>query len=238
MNWAVIFEAQNLALFSTGIATTLTLLLSSLATGAVMALVFALLLTGPWAPLRWLVGAYTYVIRGTPLLIQVYLIYYGLGQLEWIQDRWDTVWPWTHFKEPFFCALLAFSLNTAGYTAEMLAGAIRETSAGEIEAAQAFGMSRFQVMRRIVLPSALRRTLPAYSNEVVMMLHSTSLASAVPAVVDVTAAASRIYSDYYLPFEAYLAAAAIYLAASFCLIGIFKLSERHLLAYLAPRKAH
>jgi arginine/ornithine transport system permease protein len=238
MNWAVIFEVQNLALFGTGIVTTLTLLLSSLAAGAVMALFFALLLTGPWAPLRWLVGAYTYVIRGTPLLIQVYLIYYGLGQLEWIQERWDSVWPWTHFKEPFFCALLAFSLNTAGYTAEMLAGAIRETSAGEIEAAQAFGMGRFQVMQRIVLPSALRRTLPAYSNEVVMMLHSTSLASAVPSMIDVTAAASRIYSDYYLPFEAYLAAAAIYLTASFCLIGIFKVSERHLLAYLAPRKAH
>lgn len=237
MNWAILFEPQNLALFGQGIVTTLSLLAASLAVGAVMALVFALLLTGPWAPARWLVGAYTYVIRGTPLLIQVYLIYYGLGQLEWIQARWDTVWPWTHFKEPFFCALLAFSLNTAGYTAEMLAGAIRETSAGEIEAAQAYGMNRLQVMWHIVLPSALRRTLPAYSNEVVMMLHSTSLASAVPSMLDVTAAASRIYSDYYLPFEAYLGAAAIYLTASFCLIGLFKLSERHLLAYLAPRKA-
>jgi arginine/ornithine transport system permease protein len=237
MNWSVLLEPQNLALFGQGIATTLSLLFGSLAAGAVMALVFALLLTGPWATARWLVGAYTYVIRGTPLLIQVYLIYYGLAQLEWIQARWDTVWPWTHFKEPFFCALLAFALNTAGYTAEMLAGAIRETSAGEIEAAQAYGMNRVQVVWHIVLPSALRRTLPAYSNEVVMMLHSTSLASAVPSMLDVTAAASRIYSDYYLPFEAYLGAAAIYLAASFCLIGLFKLSERRLLAYLAPRKA-
>jgi arginine/ornithine transport system permease protein len=235
MNWAVIFEPQNLSLYSTGILTTLGLLFSSLAVGAVMALFFALALTGPVASLRWIVGAYTYVIRGTPLLIQVYLIYYGLGQLEWIQARWDSVWPWTHFKEPFFCALLAFSLNTAGYTAEMLAGAIRETSAGEIEAAQSFGMSRFKVLLHIV-PSALRRTLPAYSNEVVMMLHSTSLASAVPSMLDVTAAASRIYSDYYLPFEAYLAAAAIYLTASFCLIGFFKFSEGRLLAYLAPRK--
>jgi arginine/ornithine transport system permease protein len=236
MNWAVIFEPQNLALYGTGILTTLGLLFSSLAIGAVLALIFALVLTGPFAVLRWLVGAYTYVIRGTPLLIQIYMIYYGLGQLEWIQARWDTVWPWTHFKEPFFCALLAFSLNTAGYTAEMLAGAIRETSAGEIEAAQAFGMSRFKLMLRVVLPSAMRRTLPAYSNEVVMMLHSTSLASAVPSMLDVTAAASRIYSDYYLPFEAYLAAAAIYLTASFCLIGFFKFSEGRLLAYLAPRK--
>ena len=236
MNWAVIFEPATLALYGTGILTTLGLLFSSLAIGAVLALFFALALTGPYAALRWLVSAYTFVIRGTPLLIQVYLIYYGLSQLEWIQARWDTVWPWTHFKEPFFCALLAFSLNTAGYTAEMLAGSIRETSAGEIESAQAFGMSRTQVMLRIVLPSALRRMLPAYSNEVVMMLHSTSLASAVPSMLDVTAAASRIYSDYYLPFEAYLAAAAIYLVASFCLIGLFRLAEKHFLAYLAPRK--
>jgi arginine/ornithine transport system permease protein len=236
MNWSVIFEPQNLQLFGTGILTTLGLLFSSLGVGAVLALIFALLLTGPWDVARWLVGSYTYVIRGTPLLIQVYMIYYGLGQLEWIQARWDTVWPWTHFKEPFFCALLAFSLNTAGYTAEMLAGAIRETNAGEIEAAQAYGMSRFQVMLRIVLPSAMRRTLPAYSNEVVMMLQSTSLASAVPSMMDVTAAASRIYSDYYLPFEAYLAAAAIYLVATFCLIAVFRLAERQFLAHLAPRK--
>ena len=236
MNWSVIFKPTTLALYGEGIITTLWLLLSSLGIGAVMALVFALLLTGPWAPLRWLVGAYTYVIRGTPLLIQVYMIYYGFAQLEWIQVRWDEVWPWTYFKEPFFCALLAFSLNTAGYTAEMLAGAIRETNAGEIEAAQAYGMSRAQVMWRVVLPSAMRRTLPAYSNEVVMMLHSTSIASAVPSMLDITGAASRVYSDYYLPFEAYIAAASIYLVASFCLIGTFKVAEQHFLVHLAPRK--
>ncbi|HNW01880.1 MAG TPA: ABC transporter permease subunit [Burkholderiaceae bacterium] len=236
MNWEVIFRPESLSMYGEGIVTTLVLLFSSLALGGIFALVFALMLTGRSVLLQRLVGAYTFVIRGTPLLLQVYLIYYGLGQLEWIQARWDDVWPWTHFKDPFFCALLAFSLNTAGYTAEMLAGSIRETNAGEIEAAQAFGMSRFQVMRRVVLPSAMRRTLPAYSNEVVMMLQSTSLASAVPAMLDVTAAASRIYSDFYLPFEAYLAAAAIYLLATFCLIGVFKLAERHFLAHLAPRK--
>lgn len=236
MKWHVIFEPQNLQLYLSGITTTLGLLFSSLAIGGVLALLFALALTSRWTLLRWVVGSYTYVIRGTPLLIQVYLIYYGLGQLEWIQARWDDVWPWTHFKEPFFCALLAFSLNTAAYTAEMLAGAIRETSAGELEAAQAYGMSRQQAMWRVVLPSAMRRTLPAYSNEVVMMLQSTSLASAVPSMLDLTAAASRVYSDYYLPFEAYIAAAAIYLIATFCLIGVFRLAERHFLAYLAPRK--
>lgn len=236
MKWDVIFTPENLAMYGEGVITTLSLLLSSLGIGAVLALVFALALTSESALLRRLVGAYTYVIRGTPLLIQLYLIYYGLAQLEWIQDRWDTVWPWTHFKEPFFCALLAFSLNTAGYTAEILAGAIRETAAGEIEAAQAMGMSRTQTLWRIVLPSALRRTLPAYSNEVVMMLHSTSLASTVPAMMDVTAAASRIYSDYYLPFEAYLFAAAIYLSVTFSLVALFKLTERRFLAHLAPRR--
>ncbi len=235
MKWEVIFRPSSLALYAEGLVTTLGLLLSCLAVGAVLALLFALALTGRNRVLRTLVGAYTYVIRGTPLLIQLYLIYYGIAQLEWVQARWDAVWPWTHFKDPFFCALLAFSLNTAGYTAEILAGAIRETPAGEVEAAQAMGMSRSAVLRRIVLPSALRRALPAYSNEVVMMLHSTSLASAVPAMLDVTAAASRIYSDFYLPFEAYIAAAALYLTVTFTLVGIFRLAELRYLAYLAPR---
>ena len=236
MNFGVLFEVKNLALYWQGFLTTLALLATSLGVGAVLSLLGALALTGPWAPLRWLVSAYTYVIRGTPLLIQVYFIYYGIAQLEWIQERWNDVWPWTHFQEPFFCAALAFALNTAGYTAEMLAGAIRETSAGEIEAAQAYGMGRWQLMWRIVLPSAMRRTLPAYSNEVVMMLQATSLASTVPALMDITGAASRIYAQYYLPFEAYIAAGVIYLCATFCLVGMFRLAERRFLGYLAPRK--
>jgi len=236
MDWEVVLRPESLALYGQGILTTLWLLSSSLLVGRGLAVLFALALTGPWHWLQRIVGAYTFVIRGTPLLIQIYMIYYGLGQLEWIQARWEAVWPWTHFKDPAFCALLAFSLNTAGYTAEMLSGAIRETPPGEIESAQAFGMGRLQVMRRIVLPSAMRRTLPPYSNEVVMMLHSTSLASAVPGLLDVTAAASRIYSDFYLPFEAYLAAAAIYLCATFGLIALFRLAERRFLAHLAPRR--
>ena len=236
MNWDVILDPATLQLYAEGLLVTLQLLLACLAIGAVLALLMALALTSRQAWLRRIVGAYTFCIRGTPLLLQVYLIYYGLAQLEWIQQRWDDVWPWTHFKEPFFCALLAFALNNAGYTAEMLAGAIRETPHGEIEAAQAMGMSRWAVLRRIVLPSAMRRTLPAYSNEVVMMLHSTSLASTVPALVDVTSVAGRIYSDYYLPFEAYMAAAAIYLCVSFSLVGLFRLAEGRFLAYLAPRR--
>ena len=235
MSVDILFEPKNQSLYADGLVTTVTLLASSLAIGGVMALLLALALTSRMAPLRWLAGAYTYCIRGTPLLIQVYLIYYGLAQLEWIQSRWDDIWPWTYFKDAFFCALLAFAMNNAGYTAEMLAGAIRETPSGEIEAAQAMGMSRALVLWRIVLPSAFRRTLPAYSNEVVMMLHSTSLASTVPAMLDLTAAASRIYSTYYLPFEAYLFAAAIYLSITFMVVGGFKWLEKRYLAYLRPR---
>jgi len=237
MKWAIIFKPETLALYAEGVLNTLWLLLTSVSAGAVLAVLCALALTGRMAWLRALVGAYTFAVRGTPLLIQVYLIYYGLAQLDWIQARWNDVWPWIYFKDAFFCAWLAFTLNTAAYTAEMLAGAIRETSAGEIEAAQAMGMGRWTVMRRIVLPSALRRTLPAYSNEVVMMLHSTSLASTVPALLDVTAAASRIYSDFYLPFEAYIAAALIYLAITFALVGVFRMAEQRFLAYQAPRRA-
>ncbi|PIG08551.1 ABC transporter permease [Comamonas sp. 26] len=235
MSWEIIFQSEHLAMYGQGLITTLWLLLSCLLIGFVLAILTALALTSRSWLLVKLAGSFTYFVRGTPLLIQVYLIYYGLGQLEWIQARWDEVWPWTYFKQPFFCALLAFALNNAGYTAEMLAGAIRETSPGEVEAARAMGMSRFQIMHRIVLPSAMRRTLPPYSNEVVQMLHSTSLASVVPTLTDVTAVASRIYSDFYLPFEAYLAAAVIYLCVTFALIGTFRLLEKRFLAYLAPR---
>jgi arginine/ornithine transport system permease protein len=237
MKWAIIFKPETLALYAEGIVNTLSLLLTSVSAGAVLAVLCALALTSrlPW--LRAIVGAYTFVIRGTPLLIQVYLIYFGLGQLDFIQARWDDQWPWTWFKEPFFCAMLAFALNTCAYTVELLAGAIRDTGHGEVEAAQAMGMSRWTTMRRILLPSALRRSLPGYSNEVIMMLHSTSLASAVPALLDITGAARSIYSDFYLPFEAFITAGVIYATLTLALVGLFKLAERRWLAHLAPRKA-
>ncbi len=237
MNWEVIFQPDTLAMYGQGLIVTLQLTLISLAVGAVLALLCALALVSSRRWLRWPAQAFTYFMRGTPLLIQVYLIYYGFAQLEWVQARWDTVWPWTHFKEPFFCALLSFSLNTAAYTAEMLAGSIRETGKGEVEAARAMGMGPWLLMRRIVLPGAIRRMLPAYGNEVVMMLHSSSLASTVPSLLDLTGAASRVYADFYLPFEAYLFAAAIYLCITMGLIACNRWLERRYLGYLAPRKS-
>ncbi len=191
--FAIVFQPQNLQLYWTGLLATLELLAISLIAGGLLTLPLTLMRV---SSNRWFsapVWLFTYVVRGTPLLIQVYFIYYGIAQLEWVQALWDTVWPWTLFKDPFFCAVLAFTLNTCAYTVEMLAGAIRETPVGEIEAAQAAGYSHWAMMFRLVLPSAMRRTLPGYSNEVVMMLHATSLASVVPSLYDLTNAAYAIY---------------------------------------------
>jgi arginine/ornithine transport system permease protein len=236
MDFTTILQPENLLLYWNGLVNSLALLGASLLAGGLLALPLAVARV---STLRWVSGPvwlFTYVMRGTPLLIQVYLIYYGLGQMEYIQARWDDAWPWTWFKEPFFCAVLAFALNTCAYTAELLAGAIRDTGYGEVEAAQAMGMSRWTTMRRILLPSAMRRSLPGYSNEVIMMLHATSLASAVPALLDITGAARQIYADFYIPFEAFMTAGLIYATLTLMLVGLFKLAERRWLAHLAPRK--
>ena len=212
---------------------TLELLAVSLAGGLVLSIPLAVARV---SRRRWVsapVAAYTFVVRGTPLLVQVYLIYYGVAQLDWVQARWDAVWPWMWFKEPVFCTLVAFVLNTTAYTIELVAGAIRETPAGEVEAAQAFGMSHATLTARIVLPSALRRALPAYGNEAILMLHATSVASVVPGIVDITGAANSLYATTYLPFEAYIAAAAIYLCLTFVVVGALRRVESHALAHLS-----
>ena len=233
--FAIIFEPQNLNLYWIGFWATMELLAISLIAGALLTLPLTLMRV---SKSRWVYGPvwlFTYVLRGTPLLIQVYFIYYGIAQLEWVQALWDTTWPWTWFKEPFFCAVFAFTLNTAAYTIELLAGAIKETPVGEIEAAQAAGFGKWSMMFRLILPSALRRTLPGYSNEVVMMLHSTSLASVVPSLYDLTNAAYAIYKTYYLAFQPFIVVAVLYFILTFTLVYVFRLLERRFLAYLKPR---
>lgn len=237
MEFDVIFRPENLSQYWEGTLNSLWLLLISLVVGGALSLPLAVARVSDKMWLRGPVWLFTYVMRGTPLLIQVYLIYYGLAQMEFIQARWDDSVIWKWFKEPFFCAVLAFALNTCAYTVELLAGAIRDTAHGEVEAAYACGFGRWQTMRRLVLPSAMRRSLPGYSNEVIMMLHSTSLASAVPALLDITGAARTIYADFYLPFEAFITAGLIYATLTLILVGLFKLAERHWLAHLQPRKA-
>jgi arginine/ornithine transport system permease protein len=237
MQFDVIFMPETLLLFAHGILTTLELLGLSLAFGLALALPLSILRSsdrpGLWGPV-WL---FTFAIRGTPLLVQVYLIYYGVGQLPWVEARWDSIWPWTLFKGPLFCTVLAFVINTTAYTIEILAGALRATPHGEIEAGRSVGMSEALLYWRILLPSALRRALPAYSNEVILMLQATSVASVVPSLIDITGAAGSVYSTYYLPFEAYLTAGALYLVLTLALVGLFRWAERHWLAYLRVRGA-
>lgn len=224
---------DNLPLFLTGLLLTLKL------TG--YSLLFGLLLAMPLARLRvsrnrWVrqpVWAFTYFFRGTPMLLQLLVLYYGLAQFDWMRN--SLLWP--YLREPFWCALLAFSLNTCAYTTEIFAGAMRNIPHGEIEAARAYGMSPLTMLRRIILPSALRRSIPAYSNEVILMLHGSSIASAVT-LMDLTGAGRSVYSDYYAPFEAFIFIGLVYMAMTFALVGLFRLLELRYLAYLAPRSAH
>jgi len=166
---------ENLPRLFGGFVLTLELTAISLVWGMALAVPLALLRVSR-KPLLWMpVYGYIFFLRGTPLLIQIYLIYYGLGQIGWIK----TTFLWTFFREAYWCALLAFSLNTSAYTAEILRGAILAVPHGEIEAAKACGMSRMLAFRRIILPRAFQLMLPAYSNEVILMLQATSLASIV-----------------------------------------------------------
>ncbi|GBL01992.1 amino acid ABC transporter permease [Vibrio harveyi] len=169
--------------------------------------------------------AFIYFFRGTPLLVQLYLIYYGMDQFFPVKGTlWENAW---------FCALVAFVLNTSAYTAEIIRGAINGLPKGEVEAAKAYGMSTFMTYRRIILPSALRRALPAYSNEVIFMLHGSAVAGIIT-IMDLTGAARLVNSRYYAPFESFLTAGLFYMALTFIILWCFKVAEKRFLAYLRP----
>lgn len=229
--------AENWPIFLRGCWLTLQLVGLALFCGLLGAIPLAVLRVSrnPW--LKRPVFAYTYFFRGTPMLIQLLIVYYGFAQFEWLRAQWEAGSSfWLLFREPFFCAILAFGLNTCAYTTEILAGAIRSIPHGEVEAAQAMGMSWFTMMRRIVLPSALRRAIPAYSNEVIFMLQGSAIASAVT-LVDLTGAARDVYSRHFAPFEAFIFAGLIYLLLTFALVALFRFAEQRWLAHLMPRKA-
>ncbi|WP_336365888.1 ABC transporter permease [Marinobacter sp. C2H3] len=223
------FDAMTLLQYWGGLVTTVHLVFLSLIIGLVCAVPLAILRT---SRRRWVSGpiwAYTYLFRGTPLLIQLYIIYYGVAQIPGIQE---TFW-WSIFREPFYPALLAFVLNTCAYTTEIIRGAIVATPEGEIEAAKAYGMNWWMRTRRIVLPSAARRAVQAYSNEVIFMLHASAIASVVT-IVDLTGAARNVYARTYAPFDAFIFVALIYLSVTFLLVFAFRKLENHLLKHQRP----
>ena len=225
-----IFTPATLTHYWGGFVVTIQLVFCALIIGAVIALPLGILRTSknPWISKP--IWVYVYIFRGTPLIVQLFLIYYGTSQIDSIKDTWlwDSV-----LSEAFYPCLIAFVLNTAAYTTEIIKGAIDNTPAGEIEAAKAYGMSWATRMRRIILPSAFRRALPAYANEVIFMLHASAIASVVT-IVDLTGAARDIYSRYYAPFDAFLFVAMIYLCITFTLIFGFRHLENKLLAHLKP----
>ena len=224
-----IFIGSTIMEYWGGLVTTVQLVFLSLVLGLVLALPLAIMRTSRNPLISGPVWLYTYVFRGTPLLIQLYIIYYGIAQIEGIQQ---TFW-WDIFREAFYPALLAFTLNTAAYTTEIIRGAIIATPNGEIEAAKAYGMGWALRMRRIILPSAARRAVQAYSNEVIFMLHASAIASVVT-LVDLTGAARNIYSRFYAPFDAFIFVALIYLALTFMLVFAFRKLEQYLLRHQRP----
>ncbi|NNM56442.1 histidine ABC transporter permease HisM [Acidocella sp.] len=214
----------------TGLAMTLWLLLISCSVGFCIALPLAILRNARnplvWGPV-WL---YTFVIRGTPLYVQLLIIYTGFYGLDFVRNSPPLA---AFFKQGIDCTLLAFALNTGAYTTEIFAGAIRDTSFGEVEAARSLGMSQFTLYRRIIIPSALRRALPVYSNEVILMLHATTLAFTAT-VPDLLKVANDAYAATYNPFASFATVALIYLCISFTLIFGFRKAEGHFLAFLKP----
>ena len=213
-----------------GLMNTSWLVLVSLIAGLCIAIPMGVLRNSQNVLLRYPAWAYIYFFRGTPLLVQLFIIYYGAGQWPWLQ----TTGAWKWFQEAWFCSLLAFALNTGAYTAEIVRGSIQMIPKGELEAAASFGMSHWQMLRHIVLPSALRRALPAYSNEVILMLHGSSVAGVIT-VVDLTGAARIINARYYTPFEAFITAGVLYLVLSMMLVWGFRRLERRWYAHLRPR---
>ncbi|MBU9857412.1 MULTISPECIES: ABC transporter permease [Rahnella] len=218
----------------TGLAITLWLLISSVVIGGLLAVPMAVGRVSSNKFIRYPIWLYTYVFRGTPLYVQLLVFYSGMYSLEIVRG--------TDFLNAFFrsglnCTILALTLNTCAYTTEIFAGAIRSVPHGEIEAANAYGFSRFKLYTCIILPSALRTALPAYSNEVILMLHSTALAFTAT-VPDVLKIARDINSATYQPFYAFGIAAVIYLCVSFVLIGLFRKAEKRWLAHVKPQSAH
>lgn len=229
MNFEVVTE--NAGLFLSGLWTTAWLVLSALALGLLLAVPLGVARTSRNPLVNGPVFAFTYCFRGTPLLIQLFMIYYGAGQFEPIRQSPA----WALLSQAWFCALLAFTLNTAAYTAEIIRGSLESTPRGEVEAARACGMSPALMLRRILLPSAFRRALPAYGNEVIFMLHGSAVASVVT-IADLTGVARIVSTRYYTPYEPFLTAAALYMALTFTIVGLFRLLERRWHAHLRPRQ--
>ena len=211
--------------------TTLGLFFASLVLGGLLSLVIVTMRVSPhWLPNRF-ARAYILVFRGSPLLIQMFLVYYGLGQFGVIRESF--VWPL--LREPYVCAVLSLALCTAGYTAEILRGGLMAVPVGQIEAGYSIGLSGFALLRRVIGPIALRQCLPAYSTEAVLLVKSTALASLVT-VWEVTGVAQQIIQQTYRTTEVFVCAALIYLGLNFIVVRLLGALEWRLSGHLRAPK--
>ena len=200
---------------------TLKLLSVSLIIGLFIGLFFAILRLNKNIFINRFAYGYSYVFRGTPLLVQIFIIYFGLGQIEYLRS---TVL-WVILKEPYWCAIIAFALNTGAYTSEILRSAFQTIKPGIIEAGKSLGISNKVIFYKIQIPIAVRQSLPAYGNEIILMMKGTSLASTVT-IMDLTGVAKYIISTTFKPIEVFIVAGGIYLFMTFIIHNVIKFLEK------------
>ena len=200
---------------------TLKLLSVSLILGLLIGLLFAILRLNKNVFINKFAYGYSYVFRGTPLLVQIFIIYFGLGQIEYLRS---TVL-WVILKEPYWCAIIAFALNTGAYTSEILRSAFQTIKPGIIEAGKSLGISNKVIFYKIQIPIAIRQSLPAYGNEIILMMKGTSLASTVT-IMDLTGVAKYIISTTFKPIEVFIVAGGIYLFMTFIIHNVIKFLEK------------
>ena len=201
--------------------TTLKLLSVSLFIGLFIGLFFAILRIKNNIILGKIAYGYSYTFRGTPLLVQIFIIYYGFGQVELIRESFL----WVILKEPYWCAVIAFALNTGAYTSEILRSAFQTIKPGFIEAGKSLGVPNKLIFYKIQIPIAIRQSLPAYGNEIILMLKGTSLASTVT-LMDLTGVAKYIISTTFKPIEVFIIAGSIYLFFTFIIHNVIKFLEK------------
>ena len=201
--------------------TTLKLLSLSLIIGLLLGLIFAILRIQSNYIFQKISYFYSYIFRGTPLLVQIFIIYYGFGQVELIRESFL----WILLKEPYWCAIIAFALNTGAYTSEILRSAFQTINPGFIEAGKSLGISNKIIFYKIQIPIAIRQSLPAYGNEIILMLKGTSLASTVT-LMDLTGVAKYIISTTFKPIEVFIVAGSIYLFLTFIIHNLIKILEK------------
>ena len=200
---------------------TLKLLSVSLIVGMLLGLFFAILRMNKNILINQFAYGYSYVFRGTPLLVQIFIIYFGLGQIEYLRSTFL----WVILKEPYWCAIIAFALNTGAYTSEILRSAFQTIKPGIIEAGKSLGISNKIIFYKIQIPIAIRQSLPAYGNEIILMMKGTSLASTVT-LMDLTGVAKYIISTTFRPIEVFIVAGGIYLFMNFLIHNIIKYLEK------------